>query len=357
MPVLVLQMAMGDYRQVFLDVLEEEGFHGKFLVGDQHFSRGLKTRVRSSIVESTGRNLFFLGRRFAFQRGVCFRAILNKEAVVVELNPRIFSSWVIVAVRRAFGRTTYGWGHANARSGPSSKSNKVRRMMQRLCTGLIMYTYSEAAQISSVLPGKDVLVAANALYRACDIIASPMRKDPSDFVVIGRLVFEKKPILALDAFERVLPKLPDRSCLHFVGEGPSGHEISARIAASPELKERVVSHGHVWDRPELRDIFDRCVAMLAPGYVGLNATQSLGFGVPVIFSKDEPHAPEIELLDPANSVSFRSDDVADLAQCIEAASENASLWISRGPEIADNVRSMYSAEAMAMTFCRLEGTM
>ena len=49
---------------------------------------------------------------------------------------------------------------------------------------------------------------------------------------------------------------------------------------------------------------------------GVNATQALGFGVPVIYADKELHAPEVEQLTPANSVIFSANDSSDLARAM-----------------------------------------
>ena len=140
----VVQLAMGGYRQGLLDYLESNESSIRFYVGDRHFSSNLRTTAKSRLIVPTGSNLFLFGGRFGFQKHVVWRAGTSRGAVVVELNPRIISSWLIVVMRAVLRRHTYGWGHLYARRGVEARSNAVRRLMQRLCSGLLVYTHSEA---------------------------------------------------------------------------------------------------------------------------------------------------------------------------------------------------------------------
>src|SRR4029079_3791237 len=139
--VVVTQVAMGDYRQAFLDELDEVAGGGpiRFLSGEQYFEPSVRTRVRSSRVEVVDRNSFALGRRVVWQRGVVAPSV-RADVAVVELNPRILSTWAIVAARNAMRRPTLAWGHAWGRAGREAGTAPVRRAMRALTDGLVLYT-------------------------------------------------------------------------------------------------------------------------------------------------------------------------------------------------------------------------
>ena len=349
--VLVTQLALPEYRQELLNVLDEGASKIRFLCGDQQFYEFVSQGVQSPLVEETGPNVFLLGRKFVWQRNVLWRT-LRARMVVVDLNPRILSSWVILFLRKGLHRSTAGWGHAFARSGPDARSNVVRRVMQRLCSTLVTYTDSERDALAKLLPRQRILVAPNAIYRK-EFMQYEPAVERIDVVLIGRLVPEKKPMLGVKGFESVLPWLPARTRLHVIGDGPLLQEIHAYVE-SAGLEGRVVVHGAIFDWKTLREIFSNCYCMIAPGYVGLNVTQALGFGVPVVYAREEPHAPEIEALNQENSRAFDSNQASDLGYKMLEVLELQLAGEMDAEEISSYARSNYSSEAMSQAFLEIE---
>lgn len=346
--VVVNQFALPHYRQGFLDALASTGTDIVFLVGDRQFGEGVVTEVDSPIVTRTGRNVFLLGRRFGWQHG-CLGRGLRARFLVVELNPRNLTSWLLLVLRRATGRHTAGWGHAHSRRGPAAPYNRLRRIMQRMCNELIAYTETEAAQLRAALPGVRARPACNALYSAAQLASIPVRPldQRPDLVLIGRLVPEKKPLLGIEAFAKAAPDLPDGVVLHVVGAGTLDSPVREYVAAAG-LARRVRLHGWVSDIDRLAPIFDACCALVSPGYIGLNATQSLGFGAAVLYARDEPHAPEIEALTPLNSRAFDSDDVEGCRRAIVEFYRDRAEFDA--PAIAAAARVVYSTDRMIEPF-------
>lgn len=343
---LVLQMSMGHYRQRFLDELSDQGAAVRFLVGDQGFDDHSPTEVVSPLVERTGANIWLLGRRVGLQRGVLRRACAAPVAVVM-LNPRIATTWAVVLVRRLLGRPTVAWGHAWPRQGPASRSDRIRSVLRRIPTALLVYTETEKAELLARRPGLRIFVAPNALYPAGQMQpAPPSGAEPVNLVWIGRMIGAKRPLLAIEGFERAAKELPDSCRLVIVGSGPDLDTVRERAGGSP-LCDRIDVTGQVTDPSVLAKIFGDAVALLSTGYLGLNATQSVGFGVPVIYPSDEPHAPEVEALDESNSRSFPAQDVDALAATVVDVFRERDKWLARRDEISCRARSRYSSEAMA----------
>lgn len=349
--VVVNQMALGSYRAGLLRALEDAGCDIVFLVGDEHFGRGVVTDVSSRLVRRTGRNMFLLGRRVGWQRGCVLRGLLART-LVVELNPRNATSWLLLFLRRVCWRRTAGWGHAHARRGPAPEHNRLRRLMQRMCSDLISYTETEAGELAALFPTTSVLAARNALYSEAELsrLVPERPGERPDLITIGRLVREKKPLVALAAFHRAAGSLPAGAVLHVVGTGPQEGELRQYVAAKG-IEDRVRFHGYVTELERLAPIFRRCRALLAPGYIGLNATQALGFGLPVLYSRDEPHAPEIEALDATNSVAFDTDDADACARVL--VDLYRGRWRFDPQRIAAVARSAYTTDQMIMPFVRL----
>jgi glycosyltransferase involved in cell wall biosynthesis len=349
----VNQLAFGFYRQSFLDALAASGADILFLVGEQHFGSGVVTDVSSPIVRRTGVNVFLLGRRIGWQRR-CVGHGLRARYLCIELNPRNMTSWLLLMLRGTMGRPTVAWGHAHSRRGPAPEHNRVRRLMQRWCNALIAYTEAEAEELRSALPRATVWVAPNALYSVEQMARFAVRPldQRTDLIIIGRLVPEKKAILGVQAFAKAIPDLPDDVVMHVVGAGSQESELHEYITAAG-LASRVRLHGWVSDLGRLAPILEKCCALVSPGYVGLNVIQSLGFGAPVLFARDEPHAPEINALGTANSRVFASDDVEACREAIVGFHRDRRNFDAEA--IAETIRADYSTDRMVEPFLLMGG--
>jgi glycosyltransferase involved in cell wall biosynthesis len=291
------------------------------------------------------RNVYLAKRRLLWQRGVAFRLLLP-DVALLELNPRIISSWSILIMRRMLRRPTVLWGHAWPRTGPGSRSDLLRGLMRRLASAVVVYTETQAAQLSPLLPGKIVRAAPNALYPERAAVAVAPVRPAKDVVYVGRLVDAKRPGLLLEAFLAALPDLPEETSLVFVGDGELREQLEGIAEASAALG-RVRFTGTVTEFDALERIYESALVSVSPGYVGLSLIQSFWFGVPAIIARDEPHSPEIEAADEAlNSVFVPSGSAPLLAEAIVRVFEQRSKWLASGPSIAEDCVARYSAEAM-----------
>jgi len=104
---------------------------------------------------------------------------------------------------------------------------------------------------------------------------------------------------------------------------------------------------------ELRRIYAGAIASASPGYGGLSVIQSLGFGVPMLIARDEPHAPEIEAaIEDRNVVMFEGDRPDALAAALVGVVSERERWLSRRVEMSAAIRTRYSIEQMVDAFVR-----
>jgi glycosyltransferase involved in cell wall biosynthesis len=101
---------------------------------------------------------------------------------------------------------------------------------------------------------------------------------------IGRLMADKDPLTALDAFARAAERLPDARLWMAYGDAPLEAEVRARIAADPRLRERVhllgrVPHARIPELCGAADVFLSCSRREGSGYAVLEA---LACGLPVL---------------------------------------------------------------------------
>jgi glycosyltransferase involved in cell wall biosynthesis len=314
------------------------------VTGEEDFGDGvlLGTELTSARIVS---NRFLAGGRLVWQQD-CIRTLQKPSTLVLELNPRVISSWLIMLGRRARGRRSVLFGHAWPRQGRGARSDRVRHLMRRLADGVIVYTESQARELSERMPGMLIRAAPNALYSRSLAVRNPERRPARNVLFVGRLVPAKKPRLLLEAFGLAIASLPEDASVVFVGEGP----LRAAIETDAErmgIARRVSCLGHVNDYEQLRELYADALVGVSPGYAGLSLTQSHWFGVPVVVARDEPHAPEIEAAEPGvNVVYVDSDSPGGLSRALVDVYAQRDEWLARAPAIASACVERYSLEAM-----------
>lgn len=312
--------------------------------GDRQLDSSVKTGVAPNdyvLVKNVG----LLGGRILFQWGN-WGDVLKARSAILDLNPRSISAWVLLIGRRIVGRRTLLWGHLHPRSGANSPTARLRRFMRGLAHGSVLYGYDSVPAARSELPCQPVWVAPNSLYTRSQMGAvarpKPGAEEPS-IVYVGRLVSAKKVELAIRALsEKVL--VETQVHLKIVGGGSEESRLRM-LARELGVERRVHFLGWMDDPEQLREIYSEAVCAVSPGYAGLSLTQSLGFGVPVVVARDEPHAPEIELVRLGGVTFFESDSPASLARAIEEQVRLLAQQDRNG--LASRVTKSYSAEAMA----------
>lgn len=345
----VLQTTIPDYRERFFVALGERlGSRLVLLAGDEDWY--FEHSPRMPYVHT--RNRFVVRRQLLWQSGA-LRQLVRADVAVVGLNPRLLTAWLALALRRLLRRRTVVWGHAWPRQGSTSPTDRVRNLMRRLADTVIVYTETEADGVRAASPRSDVVAAPNALYPEVDLVpAEPTDGRTGSIVFVGRLTESKKPGLLLDAFRIAAPELPADVRLTYAGDGPLRAELEAR-ATGNGLQGRVTFLGHVSSLDELRHIYADAIASASPGYGGLSVIQSLGFGVPMLIARDEPHAPEIEAAtENHNVVMFEGDRPDALADALVNVVTDRKRWLARRAEISAEIRSRYSIEQMVDAFVR-----
>ncbi|MGH3134086.1 MAG: glycosyltransferase [Gaiellaceae bacterium] len=340
----LLQTTIPDYRAGIISALRERyGRRLLILTGEDGFEATIRLANADPELVLL-RNVYIAHRRLLWQRE-SVRRLLRPDVVVLELNPRVLSSWAILALRRLRGKPTVLWGHAWPRSGSDSRTDRVRDAMRRLASAIVVYTDTQARELSVRMPGSLIRSAPNGMYSAELAVAATDARTARDVLYVGRLVGTKKPRLLLDAFLAALPSLPDDACLVFVGDGDLRDELEHAVGVAGALR-RVRFEGKVSDFESLRVLYGNALISVSPGYVGLSLIQSLWFGVPMIIARDEPHSPEIEAAHPgANAIFVPSDSTADLRDAIVAVFGNREQWVARGPAIARACVESYSVES------------
>jgi glycosyltransferase involved in cell wall biosynthesis len=243
------------------------------------------------------------------------------------------------------------WGHAWPRNGERSSSEFVRNLLKKQADLLIVYTESQAKRIIDSGYKKNVIAAPNALYKKKDMnYQKNVFRD--NIIYVGRLVKEKKPIILLKAYLEFCKKIKNNSVtcpkLIFVGDGPERYNLEKYFIDNKSGNEQVIFAGHVAGVDNIRKFYNTSFVSVSPGYVGLSITQSFSFGVPMIISRTENHAPEIEAaIDGLNCSYFETDNIHDLCNKLENHYCNLNGWDEKGNLIVENCKNNYSIEHMA----------
>ncbi|WP_369292708.1 glycosyltransferase [Nocardioides oceani] len=284
-----------------------------------------------------------LGGRAFIQTGH-WRFALTCTDLIVDLNPRSLTAWLFLVARRARRQRTLVWGHLYPQAGPAGPSAALRRAMRWLASGTITYTFSNLEDAIREMPNRPAWVAPNALYTSQQIQpATGQDQERKDFLYVGRLEPPKKVALAVSAFARS-GLWREGARLVIVGDG-SQREFLRRLSSDLAIADHVIFQGWNSSWEFLFEHYRTAVCALSTGFAGLGLTQALGFGVPVLVARSEPHSPEIELAATGAVHWFDSDDEFALADGLHSA------WQARESvplgSVSSHVKELYSAERMA----------
>ncbi len=348
----IIQTVTPDYRAGVFKVIREALTSSRFELyrGQEYFEKSVKTDQRIEAKEA--KNIYLLKRKLLFQVGI-WHLLFKNAVLVLEMNPRIISNWIFLFVRRLTRKKTVLWGHAWPRAGKGSKSDWARNVMRMCASSIIVYTKQQQKELSDYMPQKTIYAAPNALLHKKDIVAQATSQPPKHLIYVGRLSEAKKPLFLVKAFKESLDILPEETTLIMVGEGDQMSKIQQFIK-DHHLENRIVLKGHVNDYEQLKSFYGMSLFSVSPGYVGLSITQSFGFGVPMLISKEEPHSPEIEaVIEGQNAMFYETDDVIRFRESVKNIYSDTSKWVDKRPEIAQHCKENYSVESMAATFINL----
>ena len=347
---IIVQTVAPDYRAVFFKTIKDGlGDEFELYCGDYYFQKNI--RSSSEIECKKISNLFIFGRKLLIQSGLRTLYAFN-GILVLEMNPRILTNWMLLTFRKITGRQTILWGHAWPRVGQGSKSVWLRNLMRTLAAKIIVYTQSQKKELEESGLKIPILAAPNALLSSKKMVTNGEEQQITNILYVGRLVTDKKPFLLLKSFHSVIDALPKTANLIFIGEGDERQKMEAYIK-NHQLSNRVFLKGHISDYKQLKQLYFDSLLSVSPGYIGLSAIQSFGFGVPMLVSKNENHSPEIEAVNADNSMFFETDQIDSCAKQLLAFYKDIKFWIAKRQMISDECKNKYSAENMAKTFLTL----
>lgn len=215
------------------------------------------------------------------------------------------------------------WGHSH---GSRKILRPFRRWLVRRCNAIITYTAEgknklilEGIDASKVFVANNTVDIANAEY-------SPEVARRS-FLFSGRITKRKGLDEALMAFATIQNQLPKDVNFEIIGDGPERHNLEA-LVVKQGIAQRVIFHGAVFDSNQLKEIFQRSLAYVSPGHVGLGVLHSFAYGVPLLTRRFASHAPEFNhIADGENGLLFdgTGEDLAKKMEYLATSEKSYSL--------------------------------
>lgn len=349
----ILQTATPDYRKkVFKYINDNLKNSFKLFSGMEYFEDSVKTDSSIQFLQNAN-NHFIIDRKLLFQTGM-WKESINSNVLVLEMNPRIISNWLLLIIRIFLRKRTVLWGHAWPRNGKKSNSDKLRNIMRSLANEIIVYTKTQADELKVKMPNKIINAAPNAVFYKYEMqVCQIPTEEINDIIYVGRLTEAKKPLFLVNSFIEIINKLPSQVNLIIVGEGEEKSKI-IKLISDKKLENRIKVLGHIGDYESLKKLYSKSLLSVSPGYVGLSITQSFGFGVPMLISKDENHSPEIEaVIEGENSIFFDTNNLDSFENKVLFFFKHKDFWVNKRNFISKYCQENYSVEKMANQFINL----
>jgi len=273
-----------------------------------------------------------------------WRESLSTPCLVLDLNTRILTSWILLLFRRVRGRRTLLWGHVSHLREIGFLEKVPKWLMSRFSNGLIAYTKTEGILALEGRYHKKIYVAPNSIYsrRQIRYTKSASRKN---LLYIGRLS-KKKNILRLVKEFIDSGIHSDGAKMTIVGLGEQLSEIQALIT-STKMSASFDLIGDNFEFETIEGLFTSTFASVSGDYAGLSITMSLGFGVPILVPDAKKHSPEIELVESGGVILYDPSDSSDFKNKIQLLYHGVDGIAPHGEYLSEFVKTNFSSESMA----------
>lgn len=355
------QRVLPAYRTGFLEALAEACEGGLTVFA------GEPGREETILPASQLRNIHFVKGRnrhlvkasspyyFLWQAGLLrWLEEWNPDALVMEANPRYFSTWAAIRWMQARGRRVIGWGlgfeqpgNRVAKSRPARLWQKgIRRKFLQSFDALIAYSQRGAEEYRTIgFPAQRVFVARNAVASRPaqpPPERSPELSHPATVLFVGRLQGRKR----LDNLLRACAALPAslQPRLWIVGDGPAYGEYKALSQAIyPSARFFGARHGQ-----EIRSMFASADLFVLPGTGGLAVQEAMAYALPVIVAEGD--GTQQDLVRPENGWLVPPGDVQALTSAIQEALADINRLRKMGVESYRTVAEEVNIENMVSVF-------
>lgn len=281
-----------------------------------------------------------------YQCGVPSLAFKGYDAIIILIDPKGISCWLLLLFCRLFSKTKiYGWTH-----GWYGKETKwrscVKKANYKLANGIFLYgNYAKDLMIEEGFNIDKLFVVHNSLdYEAqikirkilkpTNIYHDHFGNDFYNLFFIGRLTPVKNLDMLIDALAILINK-GDNYNLTFVGQGSEMEKLK-QLTVSKKIENHVWFYGECYDEKENAELIYNADLCVAPGNVGLTAMHSMVFGTPVLTHDNFPYQmPEFEsIIEGKTGSFFHYNDTESLADSVIS-------WFKNHPNREETRRLCY----------------
>lgn len=275
--------------------------------------------------------------QWRFFKGISSIEIQSGDVVICPGNIRYLSIWALL-LRNKLSRRKFRiifWTHGGY-GRESSMQFFLKRLFYRLSDHVFLYgNYAKNIFLQHHIIGSDKMtVVWNSLdydkqikYRRIlcdDVIQKHFKNGYKTILFIGRLTFEKKLEMLVEAIWRLEQEREEKYNCVFIGTGEAEYNLSEAIKKF-KLSDRIWLYGPCYDDDEMYPLLKNADLCVSPGNVGLTAIHVLTYGMPVVTHNDFAHqGPEFEaIVDGVTGSFFKRDDIGSLVECV-------SSWFNSG---------------------------
>ncbi len=167
------------------------------------------------------------------------------------------------------------------------------------------------------------------------------------FLFVGTLYKQKGVDVLIDAYNNAFTNSSKRDFpqLLIVGSG-TGEQILKQKVNELRLERQIKFLGAIYEESELASLFTQAIICISPNQAGLSVLKSMGYGVPYVTQKNAITGGEIlNIENGINGIIY--DDVSELSQILQDASNNRDKYISMGNEAYHYYHTQATPQIMA----------
>ncbi len=320
------------YRRAIVEALTRSEAADFTFFGDDHeYLRSIEPAKLSSEVRFVLAPTHHMGGPFMWQWGaIAIAWNRNFDTVVFHPVPHWPCTWIGAVLARIMGKRVLYWGHGILET-PRGVKGMLRRAFNALPHIQMFYSRRpKAFAIADGWPPETLHVIYNSedlseQIAARDSVTHERRREvrrelfgDDSTPVLGctaRLIAIRNFDLLVES-AATLNRQGNPVHLIFVGDGPERPRLEA---LARERGVRAHFEGACYDEHRLAELTMACNASVLPGRVGLTATHSMVYGVPVVTHSDaDDQHPEFEAIIPGRTGAlFTKDDAESLAEALK----------------------------------------
>ncbi len=275
---------------------------------------------------------------------------VRPDVVIAGYDPRFLTNILGYFTARRLGIKWIWWGHGIR---PRDRYHFIYKKMADMADAVILYGSSAKEKLSLLGVQNDKLFSALNSIDTTEIdeyYSSIPFDQRNRLLYIGRLIPKKKVDMLIRAFAEAFPSLPRETILTIIGTGPTKVKLQS-LCVDFGLQRNVEFTGSLYTQEELSKYINHSFLSVSPGYIGLSAIHSLAYGVPILVADNEPHSPEIEILEKeVNGLYFESNSTVDLARHLTELSNDKVRLSKMGAMGRAIAYERFSVEAMVRSF-------